>query len=82
MSKNNPIDFLHIPSITEDELVKDTDAILERVNHGVSPILVVSNTGSNLLLFAWNDYWNRFASLYPEGEKDRVEEACRKQNFQ
>lgn len=79
---NSQIDYLKLPSVTEEELGKNIDEILERVNHGESPFLIFCNSGSNLLLFGWEDYWNRFGSLYPAGEKERVEEACRQAELQ
>lgn len=76
------INYAKIPSVTEDELLRDIDAILKRVNQGESPILICCNSGSKLLLFSWEDYWNRYAALYPEGERERVEEACRQADRQ
>ena len=71
------LDFLSLPAVTEDELTRDPDAVLERVDRGEGPFLIFCNSGSNLLLFDWEDYWRRFGSLYPVGEEERMEEACR-----
>ena len=70
-------DYSSFPSVTEDEFVKDPDVYLERVNQGDGPCLIHNNDGRKLLLFGWEDYWRRFGSLYPVGEKERIEEACR-----
>ena len=70
-------DYSSFPSVTEDEFVKDPDVYLERVNQGDGPFLIHNNDGRKLLLFGWEDYCRRFGTLYPEGEKERIEEACR-----
>jgi len=76
------LDYESLPTVTEDELPKELDSILERVNNGESPFLIRCNRGTDLLLFGWDDYWNRFESLYPPGERERVEEACRKASLE
>ena len=41
-------------------------------------IIILEESGSNLVLIGWNDYWERFGALYPVGEKEKIEEACRR----
>lgn len=45
------LDFLSLPAVTEDELTRDPDAVLERVDRSEGPFLIFCNSGSNLLLF-------------------------------
>ena len=71
------LDYDALPSVTEDAFIKDPDAYLEKVSQGESPYLIISNSGSKLLLFDWEDYWRRFGMLYPDGERERIEAACR-----
>ena len=71
------LDYDTLPAVTEAEFVKDPDAYLEKVSQGESPYLIIRNSGSRLLLFDWEDYWRRFGTLYPDGERERIEEACR-----
>lgn len=72
------LDYSTLPSVTEDEFTKDPETYFERVHHGEIPLLIINNDGQKYLLFDWEDYWRRFGMLYPDGEKERVEEACRK----
>lgn len=66
------------PSITEAEFHEDFDRILERVDCGEGPFQILCENGSNLLLFSWDEYWSHFGCIYPSGEKERIEEACRR----
>ena len=72
------LDYSTLPSGTEDEFVKDPETYFARVHQGESPLWIINNDGRKYLLFDWEDYWKRFGMLYPDGEKERVEEACRK----
>ena len=71
------LDYTALPSVTENKFIKDPDTYLERVDKGESPYLIIGSDGSKLLLFGWEDYWNRFGALYSDGERERIEEACK-----
>lgn len=40
--------------------------------------MIRSVTGNSLVLIGWEDYWNCFGILYPDGERKRIEELCSK----
>ena len=50
-----------------------TDAILEKVEKGAGPILITDQGLPDLLLFGWEDYWQRFGSLYEPGDREKIE---------
>lgn len=78
----NNLDISKFPSVTETAFQEDPDTILERVRNGEGPFQILCNTGSNLLLFSWEDYWSYFGCIYPPGEKERIEEECRRSHWE
>lgn len=70
------IDIEKLPSVTREELEQDVDAVMERVENGESPILIRSAGKTDLLLFGWEDYLNRFPTLYTSEEIAEIEAAC------
>ena len=67
------------PVITQTEIETDLDAILDRIERGEGPFVILSNDGQRLILIGWEDYWSHFGLLYPLGERERIEEECRRQ---
>ena len=65
------LDFDSLYTVSREVLQRDFDAILEKVENGVSPILITDEGLPDLLLFAWEDYWRRFGSLHEPGERER-----------
>ena len=72
------LDIEKLPSVTREELEQDADAVMERVKGGESPILIRNGGKADLLLFDWEDYWRRFATLHTPEEIKEIEAACRK----
>ena len=70
------IDIEKLPSVTREELEQDVDAVMERVENGESPILIRSAGKTDLLLFGWEDYLNRFPTLHTSEEIAEIEAAC------
>ena len=70
------IDIEKLPSVTREELERDVDAVMERVENGESPILIRSTGTTDLLLFGWEDYLRRFPTLYTPEEIAGIEAAC------
>ena len=70
------INWLRIEVVTQQELEQDFNKILDRVDSSESPFLIITETGPDLLLFEWEDYWSRFGYYYTQGEKERVEAEC------
>lgn len=76
--QNKNIDLSCFHTVTQQELELDFESVLDRIEQGEGPFLILTENGPDALLFGWEDYWKRFGSLYPPGEKERVEEECRK----
>lgn len=70
------IDIEKLPFVTREELEQNADAVLARVENGESPILIRSAGKTDLLLFGWEDYLNRFPTLYTPEEIAEIEAAC------
>ncbi len=70
------IDIEKLPSVTREELERDVDAVMARVENGESPILIRSAGTTDLLLFGWEDYLRRFPTLYTPEEIAGIEAAC------
>lgn len=70
------IDIEKLHSVTREELEQDVDAVMKRVKNGESPILIRSAGKTDLLLLGWEDYLNRFPTLYTSEEIAKIEAAC------
>lgn len=67
------------PVVTQAEIETDLDTILDRIERGEGPFVILGNDGQRLVLIGWEDYWSHFGMLYPHGERERVEAECRRQ---
>lgn len=67
------LDFDSLYTVSREVLQRDFDAILEKVDNGISPILITDEGLPDLLLFGWEDYWRRFGSLHEPGEREAIE---------
>ena len=67
------LDFDRLYSVSREEFQRDFDAILEKVEKGAGPILITDQGLPDLLLFGWEDYWQRFGSLYEPGDREKIE---------
>lgn len=70
------INIEKLPSVTREELEQGTDAIMERVNAGESPILILNEGKADSLLFSWEDYLRRFSTLHTPEEIAEIKAAC------
>lgn len=70
------IDWHHVFTVTQAEFESNFDAILEKICNGCSPALVLCDNHQNVVVFEWEDYWNRYGELHPPGERERIEERC------
>lgn len=73
-------DIADFPIITELEFANDLDAVLERIDKKEGPFRIINDDGNSLILMEWDEYWRKFGVLYPDGERERIEEECRKLN--
>ena len=73
--KYNYLDRL--PVVTQEELERDFDTVLEKVKTGMGPVLIRGKDGNDVVMFDWQDYKQRFAALYSAEEFAAIEEACR-----
>lgn len=67
------LDFDSLYSVSREVFQRDFEAILNKVEKGVSPILITDKGLPDLLLFGWEDYWQRFGSLHEPGEREAIE---------
>lgn len=67
------LDFDSFYTVSREEFQRDFDAILDKVEKGLSPILITDEGLPDLLLFGWEDYWQRFGSLHEPGEREAIE---------
>lgn len=65
------------PVIEEAQFVHDYESICERAKTE-GPFMIKNQDGRQLILFSFDDYFNRFGILYPPGEKERIEAECRR----
>ena len=72
------LDFDSLYSVSREEFQRDFDAILEKVEKGAGPILITDQGLPDLLLFGWEDYWQRFGSLYEPGAREKIEAAIKR----
>lgn len=77
---NGKWDIADFPIITELEFANDLDAVLERIDKKEGPFRIINDDGNSLILMEWDEYWRKFGVLYPDGERERIEEECRKLN--
>ena len=64
-------------TMTHEEFIADVDLVLDMVEAGYSPVLIKSKGHHDMLLFGWDDYMERFGSLYSKEELDQIYECCK-----
>lgn len=67
------LDYESLFTVSREVLQRDFDTILEKVDSGISPILIKDEGLPDLLLFGWEDYWQRLGSLHKPGEREAIE---------
>ena len=67
------LDVEELITVTRDELEDRLDEILEKIDEGDSPVLIVADGKPDLLLFGWEDYKRRFAQLYSPDDWESIE---------
>lgn len=78
MSRAELLDFLGMETlfaVTREQIETEFESVLEKVDSGCSPILIVSDGKPDLLLFGWEDYKRRFSLIYSPEEFERLERA-------
>ena len=53
------------------------DDVLQLIDEGHSPVMIHDRNDRRFLMFAWEDFFNRFGWLYTKEEKAAIEAACR-----
>ena len=61
-------------TVTREQVEQELDTVLDIIDGGNSPVLIVSDGEPDLLMFGWSDYKQRFSLLYQPGELERIEE--------
>lgn len=66
-----------IPHFKQAELEQRLDGVLQLIDEGHSPVMIHDRNDRRSLLFAWEDFFNRFGWLYTKEEIAAIEAACR-----
>ena len=67
----------NIPHFKQAELDRRMDDVLQLIDEGHSPVMIHDRNDRRFLMFAWEDFFNRFGWLYTKEEKATIEAACR-----
>lgn len=70
----NMLGVNELHTVTREQVEKELDTVLDIIDAGNSPVLIVSDGEPDLLMFGWSDYKQRFSLLYQPGELERIEE--------
>ena len=69
------LETLH--TVTPEEFQQHFDVLTEEVRTGNVPLRIRAEDGSSdLLLFAWGDFFARFHEIYPPEKRVEIEAAC------
>ena len=66
-----------IPHFKQAELERRMDDVLQLIDEGQSPVMIHDRNDRRFLMFAWDNFFNRFGWLYTKEEKAAIEAACR-----
>lgn len=78
MSRSELLEFLGVENLftlTREQIETEFEFVLEKIDSGCSPILIISDEKPDLLLFGWEDYKRRFSMIYSPEEFERLERA-------
>ncbi len=73
----NMLGVSELYTVTREQVEEELDAVLDIIDAGNSPVLIISDGEPDLLMFGWSDYKQRFSLLYQPGELERIEEEIR-----
>lgn len=65
-------------TVTREQVEQELDTVLDIIDAGNSPVLIISDGEPDLLMFGWSDYKQRFSLLYQPGEIERIEEEMKR----
>lgn len=74
----NMLGVNELHTVTREQVEQELDTVLDIIDAGNSPVLIVSDGEPDLLMFGWSDYKQRFSLLYQPGEIERIEEELRR----
>ena len=72
-------DIFAFATVSQTEIESDIDSICDCVEHGGSPFLLLGDDGLRMIIMGWEEYWSLFGLLHPPGEREKIEEECKKQ---
>ena len=71
------LDFETLHTVTPEEFQQRFDALTEEARTGSVPLRIRAEDGSSdLLLFAWDGFFERFREIYPPKKRAEIEAAC------
>lgn len=69
------LEMLH--TVTPEEFQQRFDVLTEEARTGNVPLRIRAEDGSSdMLLFAWDDFFERFQEIYPPEKQAEIEAAC------
>lgn len=68
----------NISHFKQGELERQMDDVLKLIDEGKSPVMIHDRNDRRFLMFAWDDFFNRFGWLYSKEEIAAIEAACAK----
>lgn len=74
----NLVSLVKLPHFKQTEFEQQMDAVLQLIDEGNGPVVILDNNNSRFLLFSWNDYFSHFGWLYTKAEIEALEQACGK----
>lgn len=74
----NMLGVNELHTVSREQVEQELDTVLDIIDGGNSPVLIVSDGEPDLLMFGWDDYKERFSLLYQPGELERIEEELRR----
>ena len=68
----------NISHFKQGELERQMDDVLKLIDEGKSPVMIHERNDRRFLMFAWDDFFNRFGWLYSKEEIAAIKAACAK----
>ena len=68
------LEMLH--TVTPEEFQQHFNVLTEEARTSNVPLRIRAEDGSSDLLFAWDDFFERFREIYPPEKRVEIEAAC------
>lgn len=72
------LDIDSLYTVDRRTLQRDFDLIWDQVENGGGPVLIRDEGEPDLLLFGWEDYWQRYGLFHKPGEREAIESEAKR----